>query len=62
MLTLRVIDGSPEKITCAVDIMEFATGSTARAARSTSSSVNLKLLPLSTCCLLQMRTQIDCLD
>jgi hypothetical protein len=28
-LTLRVIEGSPEKITCAVDIMEFAIGSTA---------------------------------
>jgi hypothetical protein len=28
-LTLRVIEGSPEKITCAADIMEFAIGSTA---------------------------------
>jgi hypothetical protein len=28
-LTLRVIKGSPEKMTCVVDIMEFATGSTA---------------------------------
>jgi hypothetical protein len=26
-LTLRVIEGSPEKITCVVDIMEFAIGS-----------------------------------
>lgn len=49
---MRVIEGSPEKITCAVDIMEFAIGSTAREARSTSSSVNWKLLPLSTCGLL----------
>jgi hypothetical protein len=31
-LTLSVIEGSPEKITCVVDIMEFAIGSTARKA------------------------------
>jgi hypothetical protein len=31
-LTLSVIEGSPEKITCVVDIMEFAIGSTAREA------------------------------
>jgi hypothetical protein len=51
-LTLRVIKGSPEKMTCVVDIMEFATGSTALEARSTSSSVSWKPLPFSTCGLL----------
>jgi hypothetical protein len=55
-LTLRVIEGSPEKITCAVDIMEFAIGSTALEARSTSCSVNWKLLPASTCGLYPVAT------
>lgn len=59
MLTLRVIDGLPEKITCAVDMMELAIGSTAPAARSTSFSVNWKFLSL-TGCLLQMVTEISC--
>jgi hypothetical protein len=58
MLTLRVIDGLPEKITCAVDIKELANGNTALAARSKSSSVNWKFLPVSSGWLLQMRTEI----
>jgi hypothetical protein len=57
MLTLRVMDGSPEKITCAVEMMELATGNTAPAARSRSSSVNRKFIPVSTG-LLQKRTEI----
>jgi Ni,Fe-hydrogenase I small subunit len=58
MLTLRVIDGLPEKITCAVDIKELANGNTALAARSKSSSVNWKFLRVSSGWLLQMGTEI----